>query len=164
MITAIVTLLGGVRATVFAGLFLAAALFAGTQSLRLDHAKADLLARRAEADAVLATAVQNAREKESAIAAAAADAAALYEKGKTDAKASTDALFANLLVSNVRMRRTWQCPATTGVPAVAAPAGEPDAAAADRAASASAIVRAAANCDAQVIALQALVRADRGLP
>lgn len=144
---------GGVLAALLA--------FGGAQTARLHHAQYLLIQMRADDNEALAKAEQDARAKESTIASATAAAASNYEKGKTDAKANADALFAGLLSDNVRLRATWRCPTVSRVPATPAAPAEPDATADDRAAGARDLVRAAAECDAQVTALQALVRADR---
>lgn len=86
-----------------------------------------------------------------------------YETEKQDAEQRAEKLAADLRAGAVRLRERWQgCPASSSVPAAAAAAGEPDAGTADRAESAARIVRAAADCDAQVRGLQAVIRADRG--
>lgn len=87
-------------------------------------------------------------------------AANQYEQDKTDAEATASQLAADLRAERVRMRPAWRCPAA-GVPGVAASAGQPDAAANDRAESASRVVRASADADAQIRALQAILTAER---
>lgn len=86
-----------------------------------------------------------------------------YEQEKQDAEQRAEKLAADLRTGAVRLRQRWQgCPASPGVSAVAASTGITDAAAEDRSESAARIVRAAAECDAQVRGLQAIIRADRG--
>ncbi|MDO4709051.1 MAG: endopeptidase [Pseudomonadota bacterium] len=86
-----------------------------------------------------------------------------YETEKQDAEQRAEKLAADLRTGAVRLRERWQgCPASPSVPTVAATTGEPDAGVTDRAESAARIVRAAAECDAQVRGLQAVIRADRG--
>lgn len=83
-----------------------------------------------------------------------------YEQDKTDAQGRADKLAADLRAERVRLRATWRCPAA-GVPGASARAGQPDAAADDRAASAGRIVRAARDADDQIRGLQAVLRAER---
>ena len=87
-----------------------------------------------------------------------------YERERDDAQQHADKLAADLRAGAIRLRQRWQAPACPAgdMPATAASASEFDAAAADRAESAARIVRAAAECDAQVRGLQAVIRADRG--
>lgn len=90
----------------------------------------------------------------------AAAVAEKFEQEKRDAESKGAAVVAGLRAGNLRLQQRW-AGCEVAVPAVAAPAGEPDAAPADRAESAGRIVRAAADCDAQVRGLQALIEADR---
>lgn len=105
---------------------------------------------------------EQARKAETELADLANEAAAEYERGKQDAQMVADRVVDDLRAGNLRLRRQWQgCEAR--VPEAPASSSEPDAAPADREGSAGRIVRAAAACDAQVTALQALVKADRGI-
>jgi hypothetical protein len=160
MIATIVSLLGGWRASGFAALALVAWLAVGTQTIRLHNAQGALAGLQRDVAQAQADAQISARAAEKAKAEGAAQAAAQYEQGKTDASTTADRLLVDLLNRNVWLQPRWQCP-TSRVPAASPGPAEPDAAAADRAASASRIVRAAAACDAQVIALQALVTSER---
>lgn len=115
-------------------------------------------AERANAAAI---ASEQARKAEAALADLANEVAAEYQRGLEDARLTSDRVVADLRAGNLRLRRQWQgC--ENRMPEAPASAREPDAAATDRNESAGRIVRAAAACDAQVTALQALVRADRG--
>ncbi|HEV2679152.1 MAG TPA: hypothetical protein VGV14_01505 [Rhodanobacter sp.] len=87
-------------------------------------------------------------------------AANQYEQDKTDAEATASQLAADLRAERVRLRPVWRCPAAN-VPGIATGAGQPDAAASDRAESAARVVRAAAESDAQIRALQAILTAER---
>ena len=101
-------------------------------------------------------------DAERAKAAELADIAAKYEQEKTDAQAAADRTIADLRAGNVRLQNRWAgCPA---VPKAPATSGQPDGATDDRAESAGRIVRAAAECDAQIRGLQAVVTADRARP
>ena len=161
MIAAMVALLGGWRATAFASLAVLAGAFGLYRTWQLDHARAELSDAKADIAQQTAAAEAAARTSEQKISAATAAAAANYEKGKSDAQAVADGVVAALRADNLRLRQTWRCPATVSVPAAPAAAGGADAAADDRSESAGRIVRAAAECDAQVKALQELVLADR---
>lgn len=82
------------------------------------------------------------------------------ELGRIESEVET--LVSDLRAGNLRLHQRWQaCTATGELSAAAARSGIADARADDRAESASRIVRAAAECDAQVRGLQAVIRADR---
>ena len=124
---------------------------AGAQA---DKAKAEAESAKAAADMLVEVI-----EAERAHAADLARIATTYEQEKIDAQAAADRVVADLRADNLRLSKRWAgCPA---VPEAAATAGEPDAAADDRIESAARIVRAAAECDAQVRGLQAVILADR---
>lgn len=99
-------------------------------------------------------AAEKAREAERKWATAYLEIGEQYEQDKSDAQAKHDATVAAIRAGHERLRKHWRCP----VPNAPAGAGEPDAAADDRAEGAGRIVRAAAECDAQVRGLQAIVR------
>lgn len=144
---------------------LAAALLALGYSLWMAE-RADKRADVAESELAFATAANDALvetlEIERYHAQDLARIAAEYEQDKIDAQAAADRVVADLRADNLRLSKRWAgCPA---VPQAAATAGQPDAAADDRAESAGRIVRAAAECDAQVRGLQAIVLADRSAP
>jgi hypothetical protein len=168
-IDAIVAILGGFRATIFALIALALLIVSGMQTARLMQAHTDLAtanAHAAQLDAAAALAAAEservARAHETQLAAAAAASAELYERGKTDAQAAADAVLSDLRADNLRLRVRWSaCSAAPALPATRIAAAEPDATADDRNASASRIVRAAAACDAQVTALQQFIRDER---
>ena len=108
-------------------------------------------AARAEANATAATL---AAERDSAAAANAL--AATYEKEKDDAQKASDRLIADLRAGNQRLHQRWQATvATAELSAVAAAGSQPDGRSDDRIESAGRAVGAAAQCDAQVRALQA---------
>lgn len=92
---------------------------------------------------------------------ASADIAAIaeqYEQEKDDARINEARVVADLRADNLRLRQYWTGCEFSRVPTATGPASEPDAAADDRAESAARIVRAAAECDAQVRGLQAVIR------
>lgn len=124
-----------------------------------DARVAALTAQYAEASARAAAAAQ-ARQQAAQTQIAAIDARHAQEL--KDAKAKSDAVIADLRNGTLRLRREWAgCEATASVPGTIAGAGEPDAAATRRAESAAAIVRIGAEADAQIRALQAVIKADR---
>ena len=83
-----------------------------------------------------------------------------YEQEKADAESKGAAAADGLRAGNLRLQQRWAgCEAR--VSDIAASPGQPDGAADDRAEGARDLVRAAAEADAQVRGLQALVRADR---
>lgn len=108
-------------------------------------------AARAEADAVAET-----LKAERDSTAAANVLASKYEKEKNDAQTASDRLVADLRAGNQRLHQRWQASvATAELSAAAAAAGAADGRADDRIESAGRAVGAAAQCDAQVRALQA---------
>lgn len=112
--------------------------------------------RAAQLDASL-KASEKARADEHAQAIQFQAIAQQYEQDKTDAQGRADKLAADLRAERVRLRPEWRCE----VPGAPASAGKPDAAADDRAASAARVVRAAADADATIRQLQAVLRAER---
>ncbi|PJK07996.1 endopeptidase [Lysobacteraceae bacterium NML95-0200] len=123
-----------------------------------ETAEAQMQTLQAERDA-LAAALEHSHQH----ALAMESAAQKYEQEKQDAEQRAEKLAADLRTGAVRLRERWQgCPASPSVPAVASSSGQPDAGAEDRSESAARIIGAAAECDAQVRGLQAVIRADRG--
>ena len=80
-----------------------------------------------------------------------------YEQDKTDAEDRASKLAADLRAERVRLRPEWRCE----VPASATSSGQRDAGTALRAESASRIIGNAAEADAQIRQLQAILRAER---
>lgn len=164
----LIALLGGIRATVFAGIALLALLLAGVQTWRLDSAQdalADMALQAAKDQAAIAAAQveasESARLDEQNMARAANAAAAAYEQGKADAEQAAADVVAGLRAGNLRLRDQWQGCKAGGVSSPSGTAREPDAAADSRAESAGRIVRAADECAAQVIGLQDFIRSER---
>lgn len=133
----------------------ALALHAQKQGLERDIAEMQLAWQKAAAESA-----RKAREQEQQWQARADALAAEYEAKKRDIEDEYQALVTDLRAGNTRLRRLWQgCEAVAGrLPGDPEPAGEPDGGASDREVSAARIVRAAAQCDAQVIGLQEYVR------
>lgn len=164
----LIALLGGIRATVFAGIALLALLLAGVQTWRLDSAQdaiADMALKVAEDQAALAAAQvvasEAARQQEQDRAKAANEVAAAYERGKDDAKAAGDRVAADLRAGVSRLQDRWRGCEARRVPGTADAPSEPDASAIDRNESAGRIVGAAEQCDAQVIGLQQFILSER---
>lgn len=101
------------------------------------------------------------RQLEQDLATAQAGVSEAYEKGKKDAEATGAAVAADLRAGNLRLQQRWAGCETQRLSDSAAVAGELDAAARDREESAGRIVRAAAQCDAQVRGLQELLTLER---
>jgi hypothetical protein len=120
-----------------------------------DAERAKLASDRADA----ITAQQAAEQKQ---AQAISQAAANYEKGKADAEASNAAVVAGLRNGTLRLRDQWAtCQASSAAVSSAASGRQPDGSSDDREASAGRIVRAAAQCDAQVVGLQQALMGER---
>ena len=103
----------------------------------------------------------DARAAEHASAQRATEIAESYERGKKDAQVTSDRIAADLRAGNLKLRNAWAGCETQRLSDSTSSASRIDAGADDRAASASRIVRAAAEADAQIRGLQALVSADR---
>jgi hypothetical protein len=168
MITAVVTLLGGWRATAFAVLAALALSGAGYERLRvhaLDRTIADLTtaaaAQRAEYLTQLASAAEAARATEQRQADAIAAADIHYQREKADAidveKRVADGLRAGTLSLRHKLAA---CSATSAVSASPGDTSGTDDGAELRAAVAQSVAI-GAGCDARVRALQAVVTADR---
>lgn len=124
--------------------------------------EAEIAAERAEMAEAVRQAEADAREAERQATQRIAEVAQQYEQEKRDAQDAADRVVADLRAGNLRLHQRWQAALATGeLSRAATAAGEPDAAADDRIESAGRIVRAAAECDAQVRGLQAVIRADR---
>lgn len=168
MIAAIVSLLGGWRATAFAALAALALAWGGAEHYRVNSAHAALATLQAEQarqeteDAkALAESQAKARAAEQAQAEAIAKIAAEYERGKTDAQSVADRVAAGLRDGTVRLRRELTGCQAGRMQEASARAGEPARAPVNGSDLAGAAVGAGARCDATVRALQAIVLSDR---
>jgi len=159
-LSAIVALLGGWRATAFAALLiLATGLGLWWRADAAVAAKRAAVAEgKAKATAEALRDAQHALTVERQQVQAANDIAAKYEKDKTDAQARATDLARQLRDGSVRLQRQWRCEA---MPQAAPGSGQPDGAADDRAESASRAIGAADAADAQIRALQDLLRQER---
>lgn len=151
---------------ILAGALLLAGL-AGFFGYQLGHSHAATEARAEVAEAETAALeaenkrLAEVRDIETKLAEAQTAVAEAYEKGKKDAEATAVAVVDDLRAGNLRLRGYWAGCETQRLSLSAALAAEPDAAARDREESAGRIVRAAAECDAQVVGLQGLLKAER---
>lgn len=117
---------------------------------------------QAQYAAATAKAEANARAKEQASAARVAQVEAYYRQEIDDAQAKSERVAADLRAGNLQLRKQWRgCTATASMPASSASTSQPDAAAEQRSQGASDLVRIAADADATIRALQAVVRSDR---
>ena len=107
---------------------------------------------------------EDARAKEQAQAKQLAAIDAQHVREMKDAQANFDRTLAEQRAGTLQLRQRWLActSASANVPTTPASASSANAAADDRAASAARIVRAAAEADATIRALQAIVRSDRG--
>lgn len=155
--TAVIALLGGIRATVFAGTALLALLLAGVQTWRLDSAQdaiADMSLQVAKDQAALAAAQveasESARLDEQNKAAAVNEAAAAYERGKVDAQALARRTADNLRTGNARLRDEIAALAARGMPGCPAATSESESAAQRGAELVGAAIAVGRTCDARV--------------
>jgi len=145
---------------VLAVALLIACLFLNDRATRA-NVRADAESARAEASEAELKAVSKARDREREAAKRANAIAAKYEQDKIDAEAAAKRTADDLRAGNLRLRQQWEGCKAGGVPKANGAAGQPDAAADDRAESAGRIVRAADDADAQIMALQDFIRSER---
>ena len=123
--------------------------------------RADAAQQRAEASEAELQAVSKARDQEREATKRANAIAAQYEQDKLNAESDAKRTADDLRAGNLRLRQQWEGCKAGGVPQANGAAGQPDAAADDRAESAGRIVRAADDADAQIRALQDFIRSER---
>lgn len=131
---------------------------------RAESAHSAMQAAEARADQALDALdyTQRTLEQERAKSVALGRIAQQYEQDKADAQDRADRVVADMRAGNERLHQRWQAAiATSELSAASTGPGQLDAGAEDRAESAGRIIAAAAQCDAQVIGLQGVVRADR---
>lgn len=126
--------------------------------------RADAERARAEASEARAKALSEVIETERAAAKRANEIAAQYEQDKINAEAAAKRTADDLRAGNLRLRQQWEGCKAERVPQANGAAGQPDAAADDRAESAGRIIRAADDADAQIMALQDFIRSERQEP
>ena len=154
---AIITMLGGVRASIFACLFLITLGVLGIQTARWDHRYTRWQRERLEASQSLAQAVTQQREMERRHVVEMAEIGARYEQDKAAAEALELDVVNGLRTGAVRLRRSWtrcerQLSQTSTTP------GKRHAPTPDRATLTAALVRAGRDADDQIRACQATVR------
>lgn len=129
------------------------------QTTRLHRAQMQAVTLRLDAEQARLDATTNARYAEQRIAAASAQAAEQYEKGKQDAQDAADSVIAGLNAGTLKLRREWAGCETQRLSDAATATRELDAAIASRNDRTGRIVRAVDACDAQVSGLQVYARA-----
>lgn len=117
-------------------------------------------ADKAAAAIEYASALRDARDREMEVQAAYDAAAADWEKHRESIESQRDKLAADLRAGRERLQPWWECKAER-VPDTADAAPVADGQAELRAASAAAVVSIAAQCDAHVAGLQALIVGER---
>lgn len=131
-------------------------------SAALSDAGARTAQQEADYQRSRANAVEGVLIKERAKNEALVEISTKYEADKREIETAAERTVADLRAGNLRLRQLWEAKAATAdLSATVAAASQPDDGAADRKESASRIVRAAAECDAQVVRLQEVIRADR---
>lgn len=142
-----------------AGLALALGLAAGIQTVRLNNAKAahaTVMADIAKASAVAADKARQLEQRHVAIMGAVAQQ---HQQDLQHAQDTYGRTVNDLRDGAIRLQDRWAgCPSLSGS---GTSTGKPDGQADDRAEGAGRIVQAAAECDAQVRGLQAVVIGDR---
>ena len=154
--SAFIELLGGVRASVFACLFLITLGVLGIQATRWDHQYARWQRERLEASQAVVQEVTRQREMERRHVVEMAEIGARYEQHKAAAEALELDVVNGLRTGAVRLRRAWtRC--EQQLSQTSATSGKRHAPASDRAALAAALVRAGREADDQIRACQAAV-------
>ncbi len=143
-----------------AGLALAGAMFGGVQTYRLAKAKAQHAQTMAAIARMASIAASKARETEQRHGAVMDAVAQQHQRDIQHAQDTYVRTVADLRSGALQLSNRWSCPAT-GLPRTPARPSQPDGGADDRAESAGRVVLAAAQCDAQVRGLQAVVIGDR---
>lgn len=132
---------------------------AGERAVRAEEVKQ--ANDRADAAEAIAKATQEQAERYRFRAESSDQALTDYVEKLNDANRSRDKLAADVRTGDVRFRKLWaSCQVSEPRPTPSGP-GAADGEADDRAASASRIVHAADQCDAQVIALQNILLSER---
>ena len=154
---AIITVLGGVRATVFACLFLVSLGALGIQTARWDRHQRAWLREKLAASQELVEAVTRQREMERRHAIEMATIGERYEQDKAAAEAVERDVVNGLRTGTVRLRRSWtRC--QQQLSQTSAATSKRDASPSDREALAAAVIRAGRDADDQIRACQAVIR------
>jgi hypothetical protein len=163
---ALIELLGGIRASIFALLATLALAACGVQSWRLDHAQASAARAAASADKAALASEHAARTEEQTRARYIAGVDAAYERGKADAQAQVAGVLDDVRAGRYVLRDRFKCPAIRSAPAPPGAARVSDAAAPAVLSGEDVqfLVRFAGDADAvrgQLQACQAVIEADR---
>jgi len=163
--TAIIQLLGGVRATVFAALMLLFAGFYLWASHQTGVVRADFKSYQDKVIAATAVAAEKAHQARDAFMRASLDSERAYQKGQEDAQSKQDSVVADARSGELRFRQLWQgCVSTATLSgAVASAAAGADGQADLRAEAGGRIVRAGYDADNWIIWLQSELIATRKL-
>ena len=153
---AIITVLGGTRATLFLSVFLITLSALVVQTVRCNQQRTIWLGEKLAASQALAQAIAKQREIERNHAIAIAAIGEHYEHDKAAAAVLETMLQTNLRNGVVRLRRPWRDCDQQLSPS-RAPAAKRDASTPDRAALAGALVRAGRDADDQIKACQAVI-------
>ena len=154
---AIITLLGGIRATVFACLFLAAIAVLGVQSARWEHRNAVCLAQKLATSRAATQAIAQQREIEQRHAAAFAAIGEQHERDRAAAQAVEADVVNGLRHGTVRLHEAW-CRCEQLLSQASTAPSERDASTGDRAALAAAVIRAGREADDRIRACQEVIR------
>lgn len=163
MITAALAFLKGVPLWVWAVIALVGTgwLYGNHQKgVGLAKGRAELAAHLAEDKAATEKFNAETAKKDAAQAEALRQVGFQYERDKAHALDQKDAVIRDLRAGKLSLRPQWRCPAAS-VPNAPGGAGGADADSGIREESAAELVSIAAQCDAQVRGLQAVVTADR---
>lgn len=169
----IILALGGLRASIFAGVALLLLLVAGAQTWRLGNAQDAYAAYRdkvvsatAKASQAAATAREKAQEAVIEYQSKSAEAERNYQVGRESAIHAQDTIAADLRSGNQRLQQQWRGCESNRVregQAIAGTSSGPDAEADLRAEGASAIIGSADQADAVIVWLQSELIATREL-
>ena len=156
---AIIAVLGGARASIFACLFLITLGVLGIQTARWDHQQRAWLREKLAASQELVEAVTRQREMERRHAVEMAVIGERYEQDKAAAEAVELDVVNGLRHGTVRLRRAWtRC--QQQLSQASAATSKRDAPSSDREALAAAVIRAGRDADDQIRACQAVIGAE----
>lgn len=131
-------------------------------SAALSNASAKAAQQEADYQRSRADAVEGVLIKERAKNEAMAEIATQYEVEKREIETAAERTISDLRAGHLRLRQLWEAKAATAdLSAAVTSASQPDDGAAGRKESAGRIVRAAAECDAQIRGLQEVIKEDR---
>lgn len=121
------------------------------------EAKVEMDAHLAKDLAATLLATEDARAKEQEMIALQNTVSKAYERGKQNAELQNKRVVADLRSGTLRLRQQWSACEAGNMPNSTSSSGQFNAATGDRDESAGRIIRAAAECDAQVTGLQRLL-------